>query len=101
MNEYDTKLYIACETVNWEFKCPRQWQDLQASNDPSIRFCGHCEKSVHYCANVEELNTFARKGKCIAWSNVPLTLTHDLAWEAMPVIGQVTAPFEVGDGDDE
>ena len=87
MNEYDTKLYIACETVNWEFKCPRQWQDLQATNNPSIRFCVHCEKSVYYCANVEELNTFARQGKCIAWSNKPMDVLGETEYEDIPLLG--------------
>jgi hypothetical protein len=81
MNNIDPTIHIACESVEWEFRCPMRWDELETTEDASTRYCDRCEKTVHYCSTVEELNTFAGDKKCIAWSNRPREQCRDEDYE--------------------
>lgn len=58
---------IACEAVAWEFKCPKQWAELEATEREDVRHCASCSQEVYLCTNAAELNNYARRGLCVAW----------------------------------
>ena len=53
------------------FKCSAIWDELEDTNDASIRFCQHCQKEVHYCADDEELVIAVRLNRCVAIEKNP------------------------------
>jgi hypothetical protein len=54
-----------CE-VQFRFRCPKQWEQLTATDDAKVRFCGVCEKNVFLCESRAELLECTREGRCIA-----------------------------------
>ena len=49
----------------FRFRCPRQWESLQSTDDEHIRFCLTCNKPVHFCQTEEEIDRHA--GQCVAF----------------------------------
>ncbi len=47
--------------------CSRTWRSLEKSKDEKIRFCGDCEKNVHYTEELTEFVHLANEGKCVAY----------------------------------
>ena len=68
MTDKDDLIAISCETVQWAFKCPMRWQDLKVIDKEDVRFCNQCQRTVHRCDTIEELNLNAREGNCVAWA---------------------------------
>jgi hypothetical protein len=33
--------------------CPRSWSALRATDDPAVRVCGTCGRTVHFCDSKE------------------------------------------------
>jgi hypothetical protein len=52
-----------------DFNCPKQWEELNVTDDPLVRDCSECGKPVHFVDSQEELEEAAAKGKCIAFFN--------------------------------
>jgi hypothetical protein len=50
----------------FRFECPKLWEQLLPTDDPSVRHCGLCNRSVHYCTTDEETIAHAIVGDCIA-----------------------------------
>jgi len=61
------EVLIACEQVEWQFKCPKRWDELMPTNDADVRYCSACHRGVYACKTIEEVNHYARSGECIAW----------------------------------
>ena len=60
----------------FDFRCPKQWSALAATDREGVRHCGSCRKDVYYCGTVEEARGYAAEGACVAldvtsprWSN--------------------------------
>lgn len=62
-----TTIPIACEAVAWEFKCPKRWTELEATERENVRHCTSCSQQVYLCTSAAELNSYARQGLCVAW----------------------------------
>lgn len=54
------------EVIRWEYRCPRTWDALTATEDPTVRHCGQCSREVHFCADDASTIEHARAGHCIA-----------------------------------
>jgi uncharacterized protein (TIGR02996 family) len=52
--------------LQFQFECPRRWEQLQTTDDQTVRFCQGCDKNVHHCGSVEEAREAAAEGKCVA-----------------------------------
>lgn len=52
--------------LRWRFACPRQWQQLQLTGNTAVRYCGGCDKNVHYCRSVNEARAHSAAGRCVA-----------------------------------
>jgi uncharacterized protein (TIGR02996 family) len=46
--------------------CDQRWDELTATDDPTVRRCTACDQNVHYCDTIEEARTHARRGECVA-----------------------------------
>jgi uncharacterized protein (TIGR02996 family) len=47
-------------------QCPRQWENLKGTDDPTVRHCGACAAKVYYCHTVAEAREHVRQGHCVA-----------------------------------
>ncbi|MEM9510730.1 MAG: pentapeptide repeat-containing protein, partial [Cyanobacteria bacterium P01_E01_bin.35] len=54
------------ELVRFSYQCPKQWNNLQATANESVRFCDACQEHVFYCTDKYEADQHARQGNCIA-----------------------------------
>ena len=52
-----------------DFNCPKQWDELNATDDPLVRDCEECGKPVLFVDSQDELEHAAAKGQCIAFYN--------------------------------
>ena len=50
----------------FRFKCPKQWADLTPTAADGERFCGECQRTVYYCATIDEARARGGEGKCVA-----------------------------------
>jgi uncharacterized protein (TIGR02996 family) len=50
----------------FKFQCPKQWESLTVTGDPTVRHCGACDKDVHYCHTLPDAQQHARQGHCVA-----------------------------------
>lgn len=48
------------------FKCTKKWEELVKTENKSIRFCGDCERDVHFCRTDAELTKAIKFNECIA-----------------------------------
>jgi uncharacterized protein (TIGR02996 family) len=61
----DTPLIENCD-VSFQFECPKRWTELERTEDPAVRSCEVCKKSVYYCHSLHEAAGRARRGECVA-----------------------------------
>ncbi|BCE01992.1 hypothetical protein [Marinicellulosiphila megalodicopiae] len=59
--------HIKCDFLEWEFKCPKLWQELEESTSPDVRFCNGCKSNVYFSNNNAQLIKWANEGKCTAF----------------------------------
>lgn len=51
----------------FSFECSVGWANLDLTDDEKIRFCGQCNKNVHFVDSQTELNQNAIRGNCVAF----------------------------------
>jgi len=56
-----------CKT-NFEFRCPKLWENLEPTEDDTVRFCDNCRKSVYFCDTLQTAYHHAAEGRCVAIS---------------------------------
>ena len=52
--------------VRFDYACPRRWETLQPTDDPTIRRCDACARPVFRCDDLDTAEARARNGDCIA-----------------------------------
>ena len=50
----------------FRFVCPRRWEGLTPTDEPTVRHCGQCDRQVYFCSTDAETIAHARVGNCIA-----------------------------------
>jgi uncharacterized protein (TIGR02996 family) len=50
-----------CNIVGWG-DCPRRWEKLRETDEPTVRHCGHCSRNVWYCLSTGEVAQAIRSG---------------------------------------
>lgn len=55
----------------FRFRCTQKWSQLQETPDSLVRFCGECQKNVHYCSSDGEIAAALRSNKCVAMEIFP------------------------------
>lgn len=64
--------------ARFAFQCPKQWENLKGTDDPTVRHCDACQKKVHYCRTMREAYDHARQGNCVAVDSTVPRLVGDL-----------------------
>lgn len=57
---------IANCPIEFVFQCPQLWTGLLATADWRVRHCQVCERDVHLCTTIDELQAHAAAGHCVA-----------------------------------
>jgi uncharacterized protein (TIGR02996 family) len=52
--------------AEFEFRCPKDWGELEQTGNPNMRFCGACDKPVYYAASIDEARDHAANRECVA-----------------------------------
>lgn len=75
------------EELEFRFRCPKRWENLTPTDEnQQVRFCNECQRSVHYCYDIQTARTHAERGDCVALDpSVPrkaydLDFTIDMNW---------------------
>jgi hypothetical protein len=58
----------------FEFKCDKQWDDLETQIASNIKFCNQCQKNVYLCKSQEELDNARSLGRCISIERVEIRM---------------------------
>jgi len=59
----------------FNFRCPRLWESLQATARPDVRLCSICQQAVYFCHDLRTAHEHLKLGQCVAVrSGLPRTL---------------------------
>ena len=58
----------------FEFKCNKQWDELETQVTSNIKFCKQCEKEVYLCKTQQELDHARSLGLCISIERVEIRM---------------------------
>jgi len=56
--------------VEFEFQCPKTWENLRQTQEADTRFCEGCQKNVYLCRSKDDLTKHLLQKHCIA-ADVP------------------------------
>jgi uncharacterized protein (TIGR02996 family) len=59
---------LARHGILFNLVCDKRWDELTATDHPTVRHCDACQKSVYFCDNVEAARKHVRQGHCVAVS---------------------------------
>lgn len=77
-----SKLQLEACLSAFEIRCPKQWENLRGTNNPKVRWCESCNKSVHFCDSIDAARGLARQGRCVAVNLTVVRQAGDLARHA-------------------
>jgi uncharacterized protein (TIGR02996 family) len=78
--------------VRFELQCPKQWGQLTPTNDPTQRFCGTCQRNVHYAPTVTKARSLAIAGQCVVVDVGQVRSKDDLEEEERYMLAGMIAP---------
>lgn len=78
--------------VRFSVRCPMQWEALRGTDVPGVRHCDACDRSVHYCTTVRDLEHHALRGNCVAVDLAVPRRPGDLTPPPPPMAGMVRMP---------
>ncbi len=61
-----SRVPVECCGVEFQFRCPKRWEQLQPTAEEGVRFCGQCRQQVFFCTSIEVAQTHASLGECVA-----------------------------------
>lgn len=70
---------VPIENCTWKVKCPKQWTELARTGIEGERHCAACDRTVFYCATIDEARRHAERGNCVALDITSPRWRHDLA----------------------
>ena len=79
--------------VKFDFQCPKEWGSLARTDQPNVRFCGSCQKHVHYATTIDAAQSLAMRGECVVVDVVPIRRPGDLDPPRPPMMGGAIAPM--------
>lgn len=78
------------ERVELVYRCPQRWENLQPMDEKQeVRFCSQCNRSVHYCFDIQSARIHAGSGNCVAIDLSVSRAGHDLEISHLPLFGQL------------
>lgn len=79
------------------FECPKHWGNLTPTDNPKIRLCAVCSKSVYFCFTSDDLWDAQQAGQCVAFLAVHREVKRVLL--GMPSTHRVKQYVEESDGE--
>lgn len=61
-----------------EFKCDKDWDKMSVTQDPNIRHCQLCQKDVHFCHTLEDLDNAINAKHCVAFVSISAEIDSTL-----------------------
>jgi hypothetical protein len=61
----DTQEMLDSAKCDMEVVCQKRWQELDATDEEGIRYCGDCRQLVFYTETPTELRIAAERGLCV------------------------------------
>ena len=68
---------MSCEFV---FICDKKWEELTPTDDPKVKDCDQCGKTVTFCEDFKELTKCAKQQKCVCYFN-PEAHSSAINWD--------------------
>lgn len=57
------------------YQCQARWEELASTKREGIRFCGKCDRKVHFCEMDSELRDAIENNQCVAlWRGLEMLL---------------------------
>ncbi len=57
---------VTLRNCTFAYKCTKQWEKLEETDQKSIRFCYDCQNEVYYCEDDQELLKSIKLNRCVA-----------------------------------
>jgi len=57
---------FSLRTIEFDYQCPRQWEQLRATDNDGIRYCEACHQDVYYCDTIMSAREHVEEGHCVA-----------------------------------
>ena len=51
----------------FSFICDKMWRDLEKTSDDDVRFCNHCDQTVHLATSEDQIDALAKQKKCVCY----------------------------------
>ena len=51
------------------FICQMEWDELEPTDNPAVRFCSQCKRSVTHAKTDGEFEVLATEGHCLMWQD--------------------------------
>lgn len=68
-------------SLTFELTCPKKWDKLAPTGDPTIRTCSACQESVYFAPNVTLARLLAKRGHCVTVDLAQERWPHDLEYD--------------------
>jgi hypothetical protein len=81
-----------CDEV-FHLQCPRQLENLHATEDTAVRFCEECRKNVYYCSDIDEAREHAHEGNCVAVDLGVIRRENDLENPRRMLMGKISPDY--------
>lgn len=65
---WNAEARIAC---SFAFPCPKVWEGLESTSDPTVRHCSVCNQKVHLAITEEDFRRYSEQGMCVAVQIIP------------------------------
>jgi uncharacterized protein (TIGR02996 family) len=54
--------------ATFKFRCPKSWESLTSTDNPTVRACGACQQNVYFCSTLTQVRVHADAQHCVAFS---------------------------------
>ena len=81
---------ISCD---FSFQCPKMWEGLSSTDNPSIRHCSECDRDVHLALTEEDFRRNVDEGHCVAVRVLRTVLSPEDSQEGAYAVGRVHIPY--------
>lgn len=84
------------KTIQFEFECPKQWDNLDTTENDLVRFCPSCQKNVYFCHTIDEAVEHAWRRECVAVAPQVPRQPRDLDVTDTVTMGMLPEPDDAG-----
>jgi uncharacterized protein (TIGR02996 family) len=72
-------------SIKFELTCPKKWDHLEPTPDPTIRTCNACQENVYFAPTVKIARLLAKQGHCVAVDVAQPRRADDLEEDDEPI----------------